>query len=77
MDWTSIYEAAQTISQTAQVTNAQRRQAWGLVYCSLEDEMTAKVDDVNAGDVEGLLRAVRGQFYKSTIQTKTKLKKML
>ena len=78
MDWTSIYAAAQTgTSQQAKVTDAQRRQAWGLVYCSLEDEMTAKVDDVNPGDVEGLLRAVRGQFYKSTIQTKTKLKKML
>ena len=72
MDWMDMYKVGQESgNKRAKATDANRRQAWGLVYCSLEDEMTAKVDDVDPGEVEGLLRAVRGQFYKSTIQTKT------
>jgi hypothetical protein len=44
---------------------------------SLNDDLTAKVDDVPLGDVEQLLREVRKQFYKTTVQSKSKLKKQL
>ena len=52
-------------------------QSLGTVFNSLDDSMTAKVDDVKQGHVEDLLRAVRAQYYKATLHTKHRLKSEL
>lgn len=54
-----------------------RRWAWGIITCSLNAEITAKVDRIQPGEVEDLLRLLRGLHYRPTVNTRSKLKRQL
>ena len=78
--WETMFEASKTPAERAAPENLPRlarRRAWGVIMTSLNDDLTAKVDDVMLGEVEQLLREVRKQLYKATVQSKSKLKKQL
>ena len=78
LDWLPMH--AESLQDEARADNtpaSHRRKAWGLVKCSLDEDMAAKVDDVQLGEVESLLRRIRKQYYKDTIQVKSKLRRKL
>jgi hypothetical protein len=78
--WDAMYTASNTPDQRVpdeELPRHARRRAWGVLKASLDDDITSKVKNVRLGDVEDLLRSVRKQFYKATVQSKTKLRKKL
>jgi hypothetical protein len=77
LDWLPMYESAKNGTRAEDTPPAHRRRAWGKVTSSLSADMTAKVDDVELGEVEALLRLIRNKYYKATVQSKTKLRRQL
>ena len=73
--WEGMYNKALEKRGRDGGTSAEiRKLAWPLVYSSLPDEMAADMDNLREGDVEGLLRASRGYFYKDCAGTRSRLR---
>lgn len=54
-----------------------RMSAWGTITDSLPPEKLKQINKVKLGDVEGLLRTIRSQFYRQTAGTRNNLKDKL
>ena len=57
-------------------SDAQRRTAWGTITQSLNNnpKLSAKVDNVDLGKVELLIRSIREQYYRTTVASKSALR---
>ena len=80
LGWDKMYELSLLEGQRADEDDIKandRRAAWGLIKLSLNDDVAAKVDGVNRGEVEELIRAVTAQYYKATVQTKQAIRRRL
>ena len=75
LDWLPMYEASRNGGRADDTLASHRRKAWGRVTSSLGGDMTSKIDDVELGEVEALLRLIREKYYKSTVQSKSKLRR--
>ena len=51
-----------------------RRQSWGVITASLPAEELLKIDTIQLGESEALLRAVRSAFYSGCMQDKNNLR---
>lgn len=80
LGWDQLYQLSLLEDQRADedaIKAFDRRAAWGLIKLSLSDDLAAKVDSVQRGEVEELLRAITSQYYKATVQTKHAIRRRL
>jgi hypothetical protein len=77
-----IYDAAQVDAgapgaRHAAATAAQRQGSWGLVTNALGSPLLARIDDIDLGETEDLLRRISEQFFRKTIGGLSTLRKEL
>ena len=76
--WMRMYQASEAKEgKDDESSDTDRAQAWTTITQSMEPEIRARVDEIPLGEVEALLMAIREQFYRNTIQTKSSLKNQL
>ena len=81
--WLAVIAAAKNadvkaVASLQDFPDKYRGKAWSMVKCSLCSSVVAKkVATVKAGDVENLLRKVRAIFYRTSVKTRSRLKKQL
>lgn len=76
--WLDMYnQSEQKEGKSDDAPEDDRMLAWGTITDSLPMEKLKQINHVNLGDVEGLLRAIRGQFYRQTAGTRNNLKDKL
>jgi hypothetical protein len=74
--WKEMYDASHADAE-ATAGDEDRQAAWGVITASLNDDMISRIDHVELGAVEELLRAIRRQYYRQTAGTRNTLKKKL
>jgi len=76
--WLKMYEISeQKNGKDNAASEDDRMSAWGTITDSLPPEKLKQINKVKLGDVEGLLRTIRSQFYRQTAGTRNNLKDKL
>ena len=81
-DWLAVYTASEDADATKKASeeafdDTDRRRAWGVITCSLQQDMANQVNHIALGEVEQLLRAIKSYFYRDTVKSRSKLRKEL
>ena len=78
--WLSVVAAAKhsvatTVADPKDFPDKARGKAWAMLKCSLNANVSKQVASLKIGDVENLLRKVHQIFYRTSIKTRSRLKK--